>query len=219
MSENLIDEEASELYACLKEPITLVGLRRIMLLLARHHFRSEENYGPYWKKKLCGLVYVDEKTVPAPPNRIQVDLMMNFTNAAMQTVPAFYIGLGEANFRKISTNSEHSVSYDNSRTTSTWPVAVPLTVSAVGRTPDQSVSIAESFVDFLLGIRSNLIHVLGLTDFQIISISPPRMYAPDNDGAFITDITGAIHYNYHITSNIEGHRIKKIGIALQGKIN
>lgn len=185
-----------------------VNLRRVFLLLTQAHFADPVNYGPL--QDVIGDLHWDAEV---EKRTLHISLQHDFDERGIVTaMPAVYFGLGSSNFTQTVVQNFAGHTDDNSGMHSVEDTQAAMQWFACARTADLAGNLMETCLSFFAAMRPTLIERLGLSHFQLATLSMPnRIVAPDSKEVYYRiDLQGVIHYNHALTLYTESHRLKTV---------
>lgn len=205
------DSELSKLLHCMDEPLNGANLRTIFLLLTRAHFSDPANHG-YLEETIGCFKYDDDDKLSTLP----VELSYVYDPEKTSPIPAVYVGMDQGmQFRRTDMDDKSATFSDNSGFESAKLAVTSLSIIHLARTMDQALLLAESSAAFYMGIRESLKLQLGLSSFDVLSLSPAALAGKAPERYFRVDLQCALAFNFVVSVNIESHRLKKFAISLE----
>jgi hypothetical protein len=199
-----------ELDVCMKQPLTIVNLRAIMLLLTRAHFSDPDNFGIF--KDALGCMCYDENCKDDPAITIRLDYVPSLPDPSPR--PAVWVCVDAVKFEKAAINNVAGWSEDNSRIGQVKKQATQITLTCIADSVDVTLMLAETVASFFAGIRMHLMETLNLAYFEVDSIGAPKIREKEPESYFEVDVIITMMFSFVMSANIESHRLKKFAVEL-----
>lgn len=207
----MTDSELARLMHCMDRPLDGANLRSIFLLLTRAHFSDPANHG-YLEDTIGCFKYSDDPK----ESTLSVQLSYNYDPEKSSPIPAVYVGMDQGTkFGKLDMDNQSAQFADRSGKEYSKLATAGISFIHLARSMDQALLLAESSAAFFMGIRESLKLQLGLSSFDVLSLSPPALVQKDPERYFRVDLQCALSFNFVVSVNIESHRLKKFAIKLQ----
>lgn len=200
------EEDVKTLLSCMKDPMTIVNMRRIFLLMMRVHWSDSDHFGFFEEHLGCETYNYDD-----PKQGLTVDLRETFDPTNTDRFPGVFVGFHNGfTFDKKAIDDFHSRNTDRSRTHRVKRTSGRLVVSHIHKSADIALSMGEIDAEFLFGIREALFAQLPLRGFDITNIGEPVKVGEAPQRFYRVEVVAELTADFAVTTNIESHRIKKI---------
>lgn len=199
------------LHKCFGQPLTLTNLRAVVLLLLRTHFSDPDNFGTT-KEELKCLTYDPDKV---KESTLGIELGSVFDPKNPGPRPGIYVDFdGKASWDKKVLNNSAGSSEDNSVSNYVWLVKTNIIISHLADSIDLALTMAESSASLFLGLRPHLMQTLDIASMEVTSLNFPKPPAKDIERYFQVDLSISFIFNFHMSVNLESHRLKKFALEL-----
>lgn len=188
--------------------ITPITIRGIFIMMTRIHWSDSANYGPA-KAKMGDFVWHKD-----PKQRtLHVDYDYNYDPTKLDKKPAIFVGTSDFNFLKIAVDNQRTQTEDRAGESYAKIADTNIILRHIGKTPDESLQMADLSAQFFLGMRKLVqerLKVHGFEVMQILSSKPFEKAAAQADPQFIVDLVMNLKYNAVWMIVREGHRLKTV---------
>lgn len=207
MSELLNPNSINDFMATSMGTLNLVEIRRIFLMLIRHHYTTASHFTETGLECLQEYVWNEDPKL----RRLEIELDFMYKEKSVDHKPAIYVGLGALQFEKSVVGDYAARSDDNSEIHETQIGKFPLIIRHIGQSPDISSLLASETLNAMMGMRKALMsqhcRVLRMDPVQVTA---PQIFDPKNDEELRSDTIFNIVYEFGWKQLLEGHRIKTI---------
>lgn len=185
-----------------------VTVRGIFLLFTRIHWSNPDHYGSM-KPKMQNMVWAKDPKV----RTLIVDYDYNYDPTKMDQRPAIYVGTTDFDFRKVVVDNRRSQTDDNSGEDYGNIASTNVIIRHIGKTPDESWTMADLTAQFFLGMRKLIQERLKVHAFEaskLVASRPFERATQQADQQFIVDLILNLQYNAVWLIVREGHRLKTV---------
>lgn len=184
--------------------LTPVRLRRIFLMLARHHFSDSSNY---IESDIDSLVYNDDSKI----STLDVDLDFTYNSEEIGKKPAIFVGTSPFVFQKQVVDDYSEVSEDRSIIASTTQCSTSLSIRHITTAADLSLCLASQTANYFGSIRPYVLsEIPGSLQFEMSQLTSPAMVEDTKIRVFQSNVEIKLAFNTIWMSYIESLRIKNI---------
>lgn len=185
--------------------ISPITLRRAFLLSLRTHYSDPAHFGHY-QALVGGLCYAD-----GPDSVMDIELMHVYDPAKLNSRPAIYLGFRPQTYQRLSGDGGYAgTSDDGASSTYLMSTTGQMLVRHVAPVADMALLMGEISAEFFFGMRPLFMQQLCLRQFDLASLSDPRVVEKAPDRMIFVDLVCTLNYTTQITTSIESHRLKKV---------
>lgn len=192
--------------------LNIAMARRVFLLLTRAHFSNPDHYG-HLSVPLAECRWTnDPKTCTLP-----VEYDYNYDPKQMERRPAIFVGCGDMVMQRKVLDNSARVTADGRGEEFASVGSYPVIIRHIGKTPDESLLLADLTFQFYLGIRKLLKEKAQLQSFEVMRVGTTRPFertAEKTDATFMADLTLKVETNMTWLSVRESHVIKSTSFRL-----
>lgn len=188
--------------------LTPLTIRSIFLMLTRIHWSDPDNFGSL-KPKLVNFVWSrDEKQ-----RTVNIDYDYNYDENVMSQRPSIFVGTSDFDFLRVVVDNRRGISEDRSTEDYVKLASTNIILRHIGKTPDESWTMADLTTQFFLGMRKMLQEQLKVHAFEatkLVASKPFERAANQANSQFIVDLLLSLQYNAAWLIVREGHRLKTV---------
>lgn len=191
--------------------LNIAMARRVFLLLTRAHFSDPSHYG-----HLAGPLNQCRWSADSAVCTLPVEYDFDYDPAKTDRRPAVFVGCGDVTMsRKVIDNSS-KVTADGKGEEFANVGSYPVIIRHIGKTPDESLLLADLSFQFFLGIRKLMKEKAQLRLFEVAGVNTTRPFertGEKTDKTFIADVKLLVECNMSWLIVRESHVIKRFGFA------
>lgn len=179
--------------------------RRVFLLLTRAHYSNPEHYG-HLSVPLAGMKWSSGQDCT-----LAVDFDYNFDPAKTDRRPAIFVGCGDLTMSKKVVDNSSKITADGAGEEFANTGSYPVIIRHIGKTPDESLLLADLTFQYFLGIRKMLKEKTGLRSFEVAGVGtsrPLERFGEKTDPTFMADVRLLVESNMSWLTIRESHVIK-----------
>lgn len=210
-AKTLPDPELMGLDQLSHQMLNIAMARRVFLLLTRAHFSDPAHYG-HLAEPLKNCRWNADPALCTLP----VDYDFDFDPKKTDRRPAVFVGCGDVTMsRKVIDNSSR-VTADGKGEEFATVGSYPVIIRHIGKTPDESLLLADLSFQFFLGIRKLMKEKAQLRLFEVAGIGttrPLERTGEKTDSTFIADVRLLVECNMAWLIIRESHVIKRVSFV------
>lgn len=206
MTPTAISESLTGLDKLTNQMLNIAMARRVFLLLTRAHYSSASHYG-HLAGPLSNCIWSADPALCT----LQVDYDYNYDPTKTDRRPAVFVGCGDLIMQRKVIDNSSRVTDDGRGEEFVNVGGYPVIIRHIGKTPDESLLLADLTFQFYLGIRKLLKHKAQLRMFDIAGVSTTRPFERTGekvDPTFMADVKLSVECNMSWLTVTESHVIK-----------
>lgn len=196
---------------CCEGPPDPVLLRRFFKQAILAHWEDPKNHGRYESVLSCYS--------PVKENgegNLQVVLSFEDNHGEKLTGPKIVVGVRNSTMNKKTIGNLNGVSDDGATLETSWQTDAALVFTHIFSDADIAMIAAQSTLEYIAGFHRAFMDCLGLNQLEPKQTGDPQRYqgTAHPQSYFQVDVVFSLNYNFHISVNIESHRLKKVAQAI-----
>lgn len=194
--------------ACCEGPVDPVLIRKFFKQAVLAHWEDSGNHGRYEDILSCYSPITDGQ----PGGNLNIIASHEDTSGEKINDPRIIIALKNSTMDKKSLGNVTEVHSDGAHIDTSWQMNTPLVISHIFNDADVALTAAQSTFEFIAGFHTMIMEALGLNLLEPKGIDGPGIYPNTKHPQtyFQVDAVFFMNYNFHISVNIESHRLKII---------